>query len=124
MLSNISNKQENLHHKRKATPKGLFTKSVAQVREETERKLGTSNQEIEDQLYNLKAAKEIENLIEQVIDSRKNSRQSVPNDLTQRDIATIRYLAGVYGLTDVAEAKLIAFVRDVKAVLMSRHKQR
>ncbi|MBD1804973.1 hypothetical protein H6F98_05845 [Microcoleus sp. FACHB-SPT15] len=124
MLRNISNKKGKLQHKRKATPQGLFTKSVAQVREETERKLGTSNQEIEDQLYNLKAAKEIENLIEQVIDGRKNSRQSVPNDLTQRDIATIRYLAGVYGLTDVTEAKLIAFVRDVKAVLMPRHKQR
>ncbi len=124
MLSNISNKKENLQHKRKATPKGLYTKSIDQVREETERKLGTSNQEIEDQLDNLKAIKEIENLIEQVIDNRKNSRRSVPSDLTQRDIATIRYLAGVYGLTDVAEAKLIAFVRDVKAVLLSRHKQR
>ena len=119
----IKKKKGKLQHKRKATPQGLFTKSVAQVREETERKLGTSNQEIEDQLYNLKAAKEIDKLIEQTVDNQDDSNESVPGDLTQRDIATIRHLASVYGLTNVDEGKLIAFVTEMKAVLVPRHKR-
>jgi len=119
----IKKKKGKLQHKRKATPQGLFTKSVDQVREETERKLGTSNQEIEDQLYNLKAAKEIDKLIEQTVDNQDDSNKSVPGDLTQRDIATIRHLASVYGLTNVDEGKLIAFVTEMKAVLVPRHKR-
>lgn len=55
----IQNTKTQLQHKQEACPEGLQPKSIQEIREETENKLGTTNQEIDARLCNLKASQEI-----------------------------------------------------------------
>ncbi len=61
----IKNKGKQLEYKRQACPKGLQPKSIQQIREEAEKKLGTTNQEIDGRLCNLRASQELDKQIEQ-----------------------------------------------------------
>lgn len=62
----MSKNQENqLQHKQQACPEGLQPKSIQQIREEIEKKLGTTNQEIEERLCNLRASQGLDTQVKQ-----------------------------------------------------------
>jgi len=61
----LKNKQNQLQRKQKACPKGLHPKSIQQIREEVEKKLGRTNQEIDGRLCNLRASQELKKQVEQ-----------------------------------------------------------
>lgn len=61
----VQNPESQLEHKQEACPEGLQPKSLQEIREETENKLGTTNQEIDDRLCNLKAKEERDQHIEE-----------------------------------------------------------
>jgi hypothetical protein len=60
----IKNEKNQLEYKRQACPEGLQPKSIQQIREEAEKKLGTTNQEIDERLCNLRASQELAKQIE------------------------------------------------------------
>jgi hypothetical protein len=61
----IKNQENQLQHKQQACPEGLQPKSIQQIREEAEKKLGTTNQEIDGRLCNLRASEELDKQVEQ-----------------------------------------------------------
>ena len=65
--SMIKNEENQLQHKQEACPEGLQPKSIQQIREEAEKKLGTTNQEIEERLCNLRANQELDKQVEQKV---------------------------------------------------------
>ncbi|HEY9610308.1 hypothetical protein [Allocoleopsis sp.] len=61
----IKNEENQLEYKRQACPEGFQPKSIQQIREEAEKKVGTTNQEIDGRLCNLRASQELDKQIEQ-----------------------------------------------------------
>ena len=61
----VHNAETQLQQKQEACPEGLQPKSLQKIREETENKVGTTNQDIDDRLCNAKAEKEIDQQIEE-----------------------------------------------------------
>lgn len=60
----IKNEKNQLQHKQQACPKGLQTKSIQKIREEAEQRLGTTNQEIDGRLCNLRASQELDKQVQ------------------------------------------------------------